>query len=351
MGHTEGCAGLAGVFRAILSLEHGQILPTYGVETINPKLRFDDWNLALPRALMPWPTQGLRRISVNSFGFGGANAHVILDDAYHFLKEHDIQAAHGTSAKTSLGHNELNGKDHIVNGANGANGVAHNVNGNHHTSDGTNGTNGANGINGKNGTSEKIRGKRLLVYSAREQKSLERTIEAQKQFASSGVLKDQELIDLAYTLAYKRSVFDHRSFAVASSWPELHEKLEQGPRKFKRGPSSKNGVVFVLTGQGAQWAGMGKELLSTFPVFAASMERSAAQLRALGCCFDLLEEISNPVNDTNINSPEYSQPVCTAVQVGLTDLLRDWGIVPKAVVGHSSGEIGKTQLPPALNIR
>lgn len=345
MGHTEGCAGLAGVFRAILSLEHGQILPTYGVETINPKLRFDDWNLALPRALMPWPTQGLRRISVNSFGFGGANAHVILDDAYHFLKELDIQAAYGTITKISSSHNEPNGKDHIANGANGANGAMHNVNGNHHTSNGTKWT------NGTNGTSETVRSKRLLVYSAREQKSLERTIEAQKQFASGGFLKDQELIDLAYTLAHRRSVFDHRSYAVASSWLELHEKLEQGPRKFKRGPSSKNGVVFVLTGQGAQWAGMGKELLSTFPVFAASIERSAAQLRTLGCCFDLLEEISNPVNDTNINSPEYSQPVCTAVQVGLTDLLRDWGIVPKAVVGHSSGEIGKAQLDLGLHVR
>lgn len=342
VGHTEGCAGLAGVFRAILSLEKGQILPTFGVETVNPKLRFDDWNLALPRALLPWPTQGLRRISVNSFGFGGANAHIILDDAYHYLEEHGIQAAHGTTiTPPSSPQYEANGLKTTINGTNG---ITDSVNGTYITRNGNNAA-----TNGFSNSKPKVRYMKLLVYSARDQKSLEQTIDVHKQFAfGTEVRSDEEIIvNLAYTLAHRRSVFDHRSFTVASSWPELHNQLQQGPRKFKRASSKRNGVVFVLTGQGAQWAGMGKELLSRFPVFAASIERSSACLRELGCSFTLLDEIANPVNDTNVDSPDYSQPICTAVQVGLVELLQEWGVVPKAVVGHSSGEIG--EFPITIN--
>ncbi|TLD10484.1 hypothetical protein PgNI_06632, partial [Pyricularia grisea] len=102
VGHTEGCAGLAGVFKAIMSLEHGIIVPTPFVETINPRLRFAEWNLKLPEATMPWPTPGPRRISVNSFGFGGANAHVILDDAYHYLKTNGLKGNHATSVQPRL---------------------------------------------------------------------------------------------------------------------------------------------------------------------------------------------------------------------------------------------------------
>jgi acyl transferase domain-containing protein len=71
VGHTEGCSGLAGVFKAILCLENGMLAPTFGVERVNPKLKFAEWNLALPPRVMEWPERGQRRISINSFGFGG----------------------------------------------------------------------------------------------------------------------------------------------------------------------------------------------------------------------------------------------------------------------------------------
>lgn len=72
VGHTEGCAGLAGIFKAVLMLEKGMLVPTYGVERVNPKLKFDDWHLTLPDSVDRWPTPGLRRVSVNSFGFGNS---------------------------------------------------------------------------------------------------------------------------------------------------------------------------------------------------------------------------------------------------------------------------------------
>ncbi|KAJ3942859.1 uncharacterized protein N0V96_007088 [Colletotrichum fioriniae] len=93
VGHTEGCSGLAGVLKSILCLEKGVLVPTAGVEKVNPKLKLAEWKLALPLENMAWPSQGQRRISVNSFGFGGANAHVILDDAYNYLRNRAMAAA------------------------------------------------------------------------------------------------------------------------------------------------------------------------------------------------------------------------------------------------------------------
>ena len=78
VGHTEGSAGIAGVIKTVLALERGLIPPTTNLETINPRLKLDEWKIYLPQELTPWPTAGLRRASINSFGFGGSNAHVIV---------------------------------------------------------------------------------------------------------------------------------------------------------------------------------------------------------------------------------------------------------------------------------
>ncbi|KAI1827688.1 lovastatin nonaketide synthase [Xylaria intraflava] len=314
VGHTEGCAGLAGVFKAVLSLENGVILPTASIATINPKLRFADWNLALSEGAIPWPTRGLRRISVNSFGFGGANAHVILDDARCYLEDHGIKGNHST---IDTPREFLPDAQNHTNG----NGVVH--------------TNGTNGITS-------TFPKRLFVFSSSDEKGIQRVANSYQAFSN---LKRDSLTQhearicmsqLAYTMAARRSNFNHRSFAIADSFDELSRQLSSGTPRFKR-PSKEFGIALVYTGQGAQWAGMGKELLS-HPIFAASVARSHACLEALDCPFNLLEEL-NDSKSSRIDSAEYSQPICTAVQIGLTEILADWGIRPKAVVGHSSGEI------------
>ncbi|KAI0406744.1 ketoacyl-synt-domain-containing protein [Xylaria palmicola] len=321
IGHTEGCAGLAAVIKAVLCLEKGYMLPTANVAEINPKLRFAEWNLALPEKAIPWPTSGLRRISVNSFGFGGANAHVILDDALSFLHANGLQGNHSTVEKPRdlPSGNYTNGSQ--------ANGVHTNGNGNH--------TNGVNGM-------ALDQTKRLFLFSSSDEKGLQRLANSYHGLCARirGVLTKREAIrhmeDMAYTLAARRSMFDHRSFAIAGSIDELSQQLSDTPPRFKR-PSKQHGIGFVYTGQGAQWAGMGRELLS-LPVFAKSILRSYECLKTLDCPFDLLEEL-NDTESTRIESAEYSQPICTAVQIGLTDVLTHWGVRPKAVVGHSSGEI------------
>ncbi|EGE80204.2 polyketide synthase, variant 2 [Blastomyces dermatitidis ATCC 18188] len=96
IGHLEGGAGIAGVIKSVMILEAGIITPNANFEKVNPNIPKDEWNLEFPTECIPWPKAGARRISVNSFGFGGTNAHCILDDAYHFLQEQGLNGIHRT---------------------------------------------------------------------------------------------------------------------------------------------------------------------------------------------------------------------------------------------------------------
>lgn len=304
VGHSEGCAGLAGVFKAMLSLERGIVLPTAEVHTLNPKLRLHGWNIALPNGPIAWPANKPRRISVNSFGFGGANAHVILDGAEQYLQEQGLQ---GKTSKASF-----------------AEAIA------------TNDTNGT-------ATPKK---QMLFVLSSREEAGVARMTKGLGAHLASkhNTNNLQYLSNVAYTLAFKRTELDHRMFAVADSIEDLAQKLVSPAASMQRAvrrSAKHNRVAFVFTGQGAQWAGMGKQLYGQFDVFTDSIARSSRCLEALGCEFNLEEELQRIEKSQidQIDTAEYSQPICTAVQVALVDLLRQWGVVPGAVVGHSSGEI------------
>ncbi|KIX09429.1 uncharacterized protein Z518_00509 [Rhinocladiella mackenziei CBS 650.93] len=316
IGHTEGCSGLAGVIKSVLCLEKGLIPPNAGFEKINPKLRLDDWKLALPMSTMPWPSPGLRRISVNSFGYGGANAHVILDDAYHYMKSRGIMGNHSTAVEDETGSDS---------------GVS---------------VGGASTPPSHPDVSSRSGDKKLFVFSAQDQAGLPRMAakyrdslvdKADKETKES--LGDQAayLDDLAYTLASRRTKFDYRSFAVADSTSTLAASLTKGLPKLKRASKDDN-IMFVCTGQGAQWPQMGRQLLSN-PVFRAATAESQKYLESFGCEWDVFEELEKEGSESRIDSPEFSQPICSVLQISLIELLRHWGVVPKATVGHSSGEI------------
>ncbi|KAI1261177.1 PKSN polyketide synthase for alternapyrone biosynthesis [Xylariaceae sp. FL1019] len=302
VGHTEGCAGLAGVFKSILMLEKGMMAPTYGVEKVNPKLKLVDWHLTLPNEVVEWPTSGLRRISVNSFGFGGANAHVILDDAHHYLQQRGLVGRHNVHVRTA-------GSD-----------------------------------SGFPGTPDSGRlynsSSKLLLFSGKDQASVKRVYQELAPWLPSEQADKHDtafLNNLAYTLALRRSHLEHRTFAVANSIQELDEKLSKGLTAPIRTQQYGNNLVMVFTGQGAQWPAMGRELYD-HPVFRQSLEDSNAWLESFGCKWSAIEELNKTTN-TLINLPEYSQPLCTVVQVAMVDLLRSWKISPAATIGHSSGEI------------
>ncbi|RMZ80449.1 hypothetical protein DV737_g3022, partial [Chaetothyriales sp. CBS 132003] len=321
IGHTEGCSGLAGVIKSVLCLEKGILVPNAGFENLNPKLRLKDWNLALPMTTMPWPSTGLRRVSVNSFGYGGSNAHVIIDDAYHYLKSHHLIGNHSTVVDND------SGSDSGISMSGSSTPPPEEEDDDIEPVPGNN---------------------RLLVFSSLDQAGLQRQastyrsafskLDKNRKLSALEHLDEQTYLDdLAYTLATRRTKFDYRSFIVADGTSAFAGKLAKGLPKLKRA-SKENNIIMVCTGQGAQWAQMGRELLDR-PVFRETTAKSQAYLEKFGATWNVFAEISKG-EDSRIDSPEFSQPICTVLQISLIHLLRHWGITPKATVGHSSGEIG-----------
>jgi len=92
IGHLEGSSGIAGVIKTILALERAEIPAVAEFKSLNPNIKQDEWNIRIPTELTPWPADGLRRASINSFGYGGSNAHVILDDALNYLQGESLQS-------------------------------------------------------------------------------------------------------------------------------------------------------------------------------------------------------------------------------------------------------------------
>ncbi|KAJ6184264.1 hypothetical protein N7519_005565 [Penicillium mononematosum] len=328
IGHTEGASGLAGVIAAVLSLEQGYIPPNAGWETLNPKLRLDDWRVALPPKCIPWPTEGLRRASVNSFGYGGANAHIIIDDAYNYLTSRNLTGNHQTS---------------VVVGR---------------VQDADSGFNSGEASDNEDYNEDSER-QHLFAFSAFDQATLQRMANAyadsidQHMQSSKRLTPAEELQkmqnrmqDMAHTLATRRTLFSYRSFATASSLEDLVESLRNGLHKFGRVSKADN-IIWVFTGQGAQWPTMGRELVSHL-AFRTSLEKTQAALVSCGCPWNVFEEL-NVTSSKRLDSPAFSQPMCTAVQLGLINLMNHWGVQPRAVVGHSSGEIAAAYAAGAIS--
>ncbi|OJJ75778.1 hypothetical protein ASPBRDRAFT_38078 [Aspergillus brasiliensis CBS 101740] len=299
IGHLEGASGLAGLIKTILVLEHGLIPPIAGFRTLNPRIDANQLCLAFPKKAIPWPTTGLRRACVNSFGFGGTNATVVLDDAYHYLEQHGLTGYHQTHpcytpsptlpVPAALSTSETTAK--------------------------------------------------LLVWSAADQTAAEKLTAAYHDTIRQW--PPTELSDLAYTLISRRSRFAWRGFTVAGGGQQLE------PVKPVR---ARDGVqlAFVFTGQGAQYLGMGKGLISAHPVFRQTVDLLDADLHALGCSWSL-RSVFEGDSELPIDQPEYSQPATTCLQIALVDLLQSWGVQPAVVMGHSSGEIAAAYAAGALS--
>ena len=275
IGHTEGASGLAGVIKAVLSLERGAIAPNLHFKTPNPQIDLKGWNLQVPTELTPWPQEGQRRASVNSFGFGGTNGHVILDDAYHYLAKRGLKAAHRTSSTPLLG---------VAEESNGG-ATAETI----QTQSKSNGPTGHVNDAYKNRSAANRR-YRVFLWSTHEESiaAMNNKVYAENLTQRKVVDEEAFLDNLAYTLCARRSLLQWRSFLVANSLSDLVEKILATRQKAVRAPTNPPKLAFVFTGQGAQWFAMGRELSETYPPFRNRIEETDLFIRKLGADWSLI---------------------------------------------------------------
>ncbi|KAI0165365.1 putative polyketide synthase [Hypoxylon sp. FL1284] len=301
IGHLEGAAGVAGVIKTILVLERGIIPPIAGLEELNSEIDAEFLKLKFPRRPIAWPCEGLRRASVNSFGFGGTNAHIVLDDAFHYPLQRGLVGNHKTSVPCQGNLlPDLDGGDSLT------------------------------AI------------PRLFLWSAADEGAIDRLTKLYQVYcerlSSESLGSSESLSYLAYVLATKRSSHLWRRFEVADSFSQLSEQLSKPTRPRSSLPDPRLGLVF--TGQGAHWVGMGRELVA-FPIFRKSIIKAENFLANLGSPWKVNDMLfgARDLIVSKIDEPRYAQPLCTILQIALVELLSSIGVKASVVVGHSSGEI------------
>ncbi|KAJ2999173.1 hypothetical protein NUW58_g87 [Xylaria curta] len=368
VGHLEGASGVAAVIKGIFTLEQGVIPANTWLDKLNPKIQ-SSWHLQFPTQPLPWPQPGLRRMSINSFGVGGSNAHVVLDDALNFLRSYHLVGHHRTILNPEIPHYlsspSINGHtddSHLVDVDGGGNSdiILPCTNGDRNnslyfytnipaTKESLILETRDQDINGLMA----IPCSRLFVWSSYDQDgvlrvrdSLNEYIIKQSQTLDSPTLKHYFMRDLNYTLAMKRTHHGWRSFALADSCAGLRNALPSKPVATRT--LSKPRLAFIFTGQGAQWARMGRELM-TYSVFQRSLYEADKFLSKLNCPWSLSFELLKEEERSRVNHAEFSQPLCTALQVALVELLFSWGIYPHALAGHSSGEIAAAYAAGAIS--
>lgn len=333
IGHTEGTAGLAALIKGMMAINHRLIPPNMLMNELSPTVRPFCENLEVPTEPKPWPTLPVgarRRVSINSFGFGGANAHAILEEfvapshprasPQAMAVEEDVDMTYSTDSDSGISGVESptrHSSDHVA-----------------HTASSPFAT---------------------FNFSAASEKSLMAMMKSYAEFVAQDPAVT--VADLSWTLNSKRSTLPVRASVAASTIPELVAKLEEavadGAKARLTTVSAATSAgqkparfLGVFTGQGAQWAGMGAKLLQsedTYKAVSACLDGLQKSLDTLPDpthrpSWTLKEELLKQGEDSNIGKGEFSQPLVTAVQLCLLEVLKIAGIRLAAVVGHSAGE-------------
>ncbi|KAH8902159.1 polyketide synthase [Coniochaeta sp. PMI_546] len=284
IGHLEGASGIVAVIKAALMLERGFILPNYDFKQPNSKIPWKEWNLKVPTGQRPWP-RGKKYVSVNNFGFGGTNGHIVLEAGPFRGQKGPING--DESPESSAG-----------------------------------------------------QGRKLFVLTANDKTALSQMMKNIVIYLEQRpeIFQMDLMSNIAYTLGQRRSLLQWRVAIPAQNSFELIEALN-GEKCAPGKETEPLRIGFIFTGQGAQWHAMGRELYDQYPVFRQSLDCADKCLAVLGADWSLIGELSKDAKSSRVGEAHLSQPSCTAVQLALVDLFKTWGIQPTAVAGHSSGEI------------
>ncbi|MER5556442.1 type I polyketide synthase [Streptomyces sp. NPDC002793] len=287
IGHTQVVSGVAGVIKVVHAIRNAVLPKTLNVGEPTPKVDWSAGNVRLLTEARPWPGHGRpRRAAVSSFGISGTNAHVIIEQAPE-------------EAEPEPGPRPTPG---IV----------------------------------------------PLVLSGASEKAL--AGQARRLAAHLAAEPDIDLADVGFSLATSRAALEHRAVIVGAGRDDLlaglHAVASGRPDpRVVTAAAGKPKVAFVFSGQGAQWAGMGRELWDSSPVFAAWMSRCEEALSP-HVDWSLREVVERGAFDR----VDVLQPVSWAVAVSLAELWRSYGVEPGAVVGHSQGEVAAAVVAGALSL-
>ncbi|MEO1375162.1 MAG: amino acid adenylation domain-containing protein, partial [Cyanobacteria bacterium J06635_10] len=290
IGHLEAAAGIAGLIKVVLSLQNQEIPPNLHFKQLNPYIKIKNTPIKIPTSLQKWSTDS-RLAGVSSFGFGGTNAHIIVEEA-------PLQSK---SNKAKVKKSDFNQRPHHI-----------------------------------------------LTLSAQSEPALQELRQKYKDFLIND--SNTSIDDICFTAHTGRSHFKHRLAIIASDKQELADKLAlisdreeiNGVFKGKLSTNNKSPLIaFLFTGQGSQYINMGRQLYSTQLVFRETILKCNEILKPYlekSLLEVLYPENNQELENSIIDQTAYTQPVLFAIEYALYKLWQSWGIKPSVVMGHSVGE-------------
>lgn len=291
IGHLEAGSGVAGLIKTALCLYHNEVPPNLHFNKPNPKLKYEDSMLLVPQKVEKLPQDKVSLASINSFGYGGTNAHVVLQQ----YNPNGVQKDQ-----------ELKKQDQII-----------------------------------------------FPICTRSPKASKQMTKKLKNYLQHN---DESLSQVLSNIIYRRSHHPERLVFVAKNKVDLIRKMDayeedivlKGVVEGAKIDNPK--IVFVYSGMGPQWWKMGRDLMSSEPVFYNAIKECDDEFKKISG-WSILDELLKSEEESKVKETYIAQPANFVIQVGLTRLINYYGIKADAIVGHSVGEVASTYLSGALSLR